>query len=361
MKKIIIILVLFLPINVFANIGFSEVMYDLPGTDSGYEWVEVFNSSDIDFDITEWKLIENSKNHTIKSSDDNLVIKAKTYAIIADNVDKFIENNPEFTGLVFDSAFALNNSGEELSLVDGEGLEISKVLYDPEIGGKGTGSSLQLYGDVWISGIKTPGKENVSTSEVVVEEVYPYTGKEDTTLSSHSSQIDLSGIEDKTELKIGIGRKRLGSTNSPIVFKAVDDVKTRVRYKWSFGDGDDSSGEEVKHTYKYPGKYNVVVNASSLNKQAVSRILVEIVDPSLNFLLVGNVFHIKNDSKYEINIGGYRIEQDKNMFRFPEDTIISANSTIMFDDELFEFEIDFKNPINAYYPNGKFFNILLNN
>lgn len=44
----------------------NEIMYDLPGTDSGREWIEVVNAGETVYDITQLKLRENKVDHLIK-------------------------------------------------------------------------------------------------------------------------------------------------------------------------------------------------------------------------------------------------------------------------------------------------------
>ena len=57
MKKEIIFLLLTLYCSLFSQgVVINEVMYDPPGTDSGYEWIELFNNSPNVIDLLDWEL-----------------------------------------------------------------------------------------------------------------------------------------------------------------------------------------------------------------------------------------------------------------------------------------------------------------
>ena len=47
------LLVLF-PLSVAAEVQIDEVMYDVPGSDDGHEWVEVVNTGGNPLDTSDW-------------------------------------------------------------------------------------------------------------------------------------------------------------------------------------------------------------------------------------------------------------------------------------------------------------------
>lgn len=144
-----------LPCAASAQLVITEVMYDLAeGSDSGREWIEVLNTSGAVVDLTAWKVFENGTNHKISGGS---AVQPGTYAVIADNAEKFRADWPSFTGVVFDSAFSLSNDGEALSLRSGALVDVDSVSYSTDLGGKGTGDSLQLTGGIFAPGMPTPG------------------------------------------------------------------------------------------------------------------------------------------------------------------------------------------------------------
>lgn len=141
-----------------AQVFITEVMYDLKeGSDSGREWIEVYNGSGSVVDLTKWKLVESGKNHKIAKVRGGFA--PGTHAVIADNPAKFANDHPGYAGTLFDSAFSLSNDGETLVLLAPGGM-VDEVRFATNDGGSGTGDSLQridLEARVFAPGIPTPG------------------------------------------------------------------------------------------------------------------------------------------------------------------------------------------------------------
>lgn len=150
---------LFLPFGVSAQVVISEIMYDLAeGGDTGREWVEVQNTGSESVNLTEWKLFENDTNHGLKAMGGESLTPG-SYAIISDNPAKFAADWPSYSGLVFDSAFALNNSGETLVLrcCGKEPIDRDSVTYNNTGGGSGDGLSLHRSGSSLAAAQPSPG------------------------------------------------------------------------------------------------------------------------------------------------------------------------------------------------------------
>lgn len=160
-----IALLIFLPLPVVAQVTITEIMYDLSeGSDSGREWIEVYAIRSVD--LGTFKLREHGSSHSIKATAWG-ALPVWTYAVIADNPEKFSVDHPSYTGILFDSAFSLNNNGEPLSIIDAAGNTIDSVSYT-DASGNGTGDSLQRNpgGNQFDAGIPTPG-DGISSSGLV--------------------------------------------------------------------------------------------------------------------------------------------------------------------------------------------------
>ena len=180
-------LVVFAPLPAAAQIIISEIMYDLSeGSDSGREWIEVYNAAATPVSLPDWKVSENGTNHKIAAVAGGAALAPGAYAVIADNTEKFKADHPSFSGQLFDSVFSLSNTGESIALRDPAGADIDAVTYSNTMGGSGTGDSLQrtqLQPDAAFSaGIPTPGvgistgglaktpqKENKSTTSLATK------------------------------------------------------------------------------------------------------------------------------------------------------------------------------------------------
>jgi hypothetical protein len=366
MKKISFVFVLMV-LSIFPNLVFSmkisEIMYDTPGTDSGREWIEVFNDSSETIDLSNWKFLENAVNHSLKLILGDSKISSGEYAVIADNDQNFLTDNPGFKGTLFDSAFSLTNTGENLAIIDPTGKTIDQVGYSDSLGAKGDRNSLQLYEGVFISSFATPGLSN--TKQNNSSSVSQISTTTTSSVSAHSSTQDLSKIKPEIDFEINIGKERAVSIKTPIKFEPYTDDRFKrnsIKFLWNFGDGNESKSKKPEHHYKHSGIYNVVLNASQNGQNAVSRTLVSVFKPTIEFKIIPEGLEFYNNSKNEINIGGWKVKsEDKTInFTFPRDTIVSANNKIIFDRDLFvekDKNIDFLQiKINLYFPNGDIIN-----
>lgn len=146
---------------VSAQIIFSEVMYDFPGTDTGHEWIEVYNNETNSVNLSQWKLRENNVDHTLTLIQGNSLIDPDAFAILVDNGQNFLSDYLTFQGNIFDSTFSLSNSGEELSLIDNFGMITSNLIYNPDLGADGNNKTLCLYNNSWQECLPTPGNSNI--------------------------------------------------------------------------------------------------------------------------------------------------------------------------------------------------------
>lgn len=337
-----------IPLGTWAQVVITEIMYDIEGTDTGREWVEVQNTGNLAIDFSAWKLFEANTNHKITAVGDTS-LPAGAFAVIADNPEKFKTDNPQFSGLLFDSVFSLSNEGEALIVRDSAGADSDSVSYSPTLGGAGDGTTLQKTSTGWISALSTPGSLTTAT-----ESVYPIVNASSTdnqsvsdetdgstndssevdNLSTHSSQSVALISRDKEELQVTAGRSRLGFVGSPLIFEGkIKTAKTvgsgSLQAAWSFGDGTQETGERVRHTYQFSGDYIVVLNASLGQSSSVTKIKVKIIEPEVSLSIGGAEFvQITNNSNFELNVGGWILESADKRFVFPTDTLISKRSSI---------------------------------
>jgi hypothetical protein len=343
---------IFFPVCVFAQVVITEIMYDIEGTDTGREWVEVQNTGSTAVDLSLWKLFEANTAHKLVPVGD-ISLPALGFAVITDNPDKFKADNPQFSGLLFDSTFSLSNEGEVLVIRDPAGADSDSVTYQPALGGAGDGTTLQKTASGWISapatsGLPTTATESVhstknegqsaastssSTTSTDVNGLEESTSVVDT-LSTHSSQSVITVSRDKEDFQVTAGRPRLGFVGAPLTFEgkikvAKNTSSGSLQGIWSFGDGTEQTGERVRHSYEFAGDYIVVLNASLGDSSAVTKIKVKILEPQVNLNFDGQrALEITNESNYELNIGGWILETADRRLILPRDTLIAKKSSI---------------------------------
>lgn len=341
-KAVLVTMVCF-PGSVSGAVNISEIMYDIEGADAGREWIEVYNGSSADIDLSAWKLFEANVSHNITAAGSS-VVPAGAWAIIADSPEKFTADNPGFSGSLFDSAFSLANGGEAVALHDSADAIVDQVSYEASWGAAGDGDTLQKTADgTWIAAEPTVGSGTVANASAAA-------GQSDNAannalgnandsantaaLSAHSSQAVATISYDEPEFIVTSGRSRLGSAGTPLSFEArIKTVKNipvtaRATYSWSMGDGTTENGQFVSHTYEFPGDYIVILNAESGGARAVSKVTVKIVAPKLLVRAGPDHIEIENSGPYELNIGGFHIETGGSRFKVAPDTLIAPKAKI---------------------------------
>ncbi len=331
------------PAAASAGVYITEIMFDVEGTDTGREWIEVYNDGNETVDLSAWKLFEGNVAHKLTPVGSQH-IPPQGYAIISDVPAKFLEDYSGFSGLVFDSVFSLGNDGETVVLRNESGADTDSVTYSGEIGARGDGMSLQKTSQgSWIAAAPTPGLGTSQTqSDTPLPSPNEDTGNDITSTtknpdpsSTHANQAIANVSFDAPELIVTSGRPRIGFVGVPLSFEAKIShmnhipVGNAAAHVWTWGDGSITSGQFVSHTYEYPGEYIVVLNSSIGGASAVSKVKVKIVSPqvSLEYVDAASIV-IENADGNELNIGGWSLETGGDRKVFPQDTIIAPHSSI---------------------------------
>ncbi len=364
-NKIIFFLSLVLmPKMVFGAIVISEIMYDLDGSDSGREWIEIKNNGNDSADLTDWKLFEGGTNHKLNLISGDYVLKAGQYAVVADNSDKFYLDYPLFNGTLFDSSFSLNNTGELLIIKDSNLNEIDSVTYNNSWGAGGDGNSLNKINSAFLPRAPSPGRESVET--VLEKKDGNLNGNEETVTptenppsgQSNNSQQDFNSIN-KKNISVFITSQVNAIVGVPHVFKAeaygfINEPLSNAQYLWSFGDGSYSKIMNTSKTYLYEGEYSVSVIASSGENSASDRFKVKAVKPDVIIYAAkvgeGGYVEIKNNSNFDIDLSGWRLISAKQSFTIPFGTFIIAQNSIKFPNEI--TLLDIGEILEFHYPNG---------
>ncbi|HEY4483740.1 MAG TPA: PKD domain-containing protein [Candidatus Paceibacterota bacterium] len=155
--------------------------------------------------------------------------------------------------------------------------------------------------------------------------------------SSHASPTPLSTKKVGTKFEVDAGRDRLAVAGGLVKFVAEmsGDNSSRVNYYWSFGDGTSERGKEVSHVYKYPGFYNVVLNARGRESEAVARTEVEVIKANLRLEIAPDKSQVMvvNEATDEVNIGNFVLDYGgQNTFIFSEDTILNPGAMVVVDE-----------------------------
>ncbi len=154
----------------------NEIMYHPTQNDNYNEWVEIFNPSNKDFDLTDWSLcgknlLEGYIDHldALEKSKQGYTLKPNSFAIITDGgtgTDVYANFNVADSLAFHVDASSLcgqlSNSGKTITLENPIGQLVDSVDYTSEFA-NGNGKTLELGAGGWTESVSdsgTPGKEN---------------------------------------------------------------------------------------------------------------------------------------------------------------------------------------------------------
>ncbi len=337
-----------------AQIVISEIMYDVSGTDTDREWVEVFNSGSASVHLTDWKFFEANTNHALATVQGGENLASGAYAVVADNPTKFLADNPGYSGLLFDSTFTLGNTGETLAVhaPSPDFTETDSVAYQGAWGAAGDGNTLQrqsVSAANFTAALPTPGTGSLVASSDTSSNSSSNTSSNTTTTQTdtttqqsqttpQSSQVSVSSYVAPPVPEIfvdaGDDRTLIVAADAEFDARAYDRKKQvlpndHVRFLWNFGDGTTGEGPAVAHHFDYPGRYAVVVTIAEDKSAASNRFIVTAEPAHLAFgALPDGGVAIDNLAGRDLDLSGWIVKTFERMFVLPPNSILLAGQTM---------------------------------
>jgi len=348
---------------VSAQVVISEIMYDVSGTDTDREWVEVFNAGGTSVHFTDWKLFEANTNHNVAAVQGGENLASGAYAIIADSPTKFLQDWPSYSGILFDSAFSLGNSGETLAIhmPPPELTETDSVTYQGAGGAAGNGNSLHrtsASGQGFNEGSPTPGTGSLSVTgsgdPTPSPDPVPATSTEQNVNASNSSSDSVMPPPPKLFADGGSNRTVIVGADTEFKARAYDEKKNLIdfsRFHWNFGDGSVSDVATILHRFEYPGRYVVVLDMPEEKDAVPDQIIVTVEQMKLALSLMqdGGVT-IENRAGRTLDLSRWIIRSMERTFTIPERTFILAGSSLRISPRTLGFSSGAD--VELAYPNG---------
>lgn len=340
------LVVLLLPTRAFANVVIHEVMYDLDGTDTDREWVEIRNTGAASVDVASFKLFEANVNHALTLVQGSTILAPGAVAIIASTPITFLADWPGFSGTLFDSSFSLSNTGETLGIKNGADGEEDTASYVSTMGAQGDGKSLGRSGTTFVPQTPSPGVHDTATQ----------TTSQPQGVSSLNPTA--SGAAAPTRnISIHAGGHRTVTAGADTVFAATvygieGMAASDARVLWVFGNGATKEGRAVHYAYPYPGRYAVSVVGSLGEYSAEARFIVEAehADVRLNVETDGAVSLLQL-GEGDLDISLWQVERSGVVFRFPARTIVLEGEGIRLHPQT--SGLPTAGPARLLYPNGE--------
>lgn len=166
-KVIVKIFILTLCLNTVSALRINELMYNPEGTDTGREWIELYNDNSHTVDLTTYRLYENEVNHIIASYFGSSISPGE-YAILTSNPESFLLDYPDYSGVLVQTAFSLSNTGELIAVKNESFDTVDEIEYTTELA-NGNNHSLEWVDGVFLESLQaggTPGSLNHVTAQV---------------------------------------------------------------------------------------------------------------------------------------------------------------------------------------------------
>lgn len=313
----------------------SEVMSNPTGDDGGREWIEIYNETNADIDLSSMTIsIKGSTAIAATSLQGGVVLPASGYAVIASIVSgqtKFLQDYASYSGILFKSSISLVNTG--VTSIDIK-LQGSTVASIPSYTAAKEGSTLSFVQGAYGIGTPTPGSENILAPSIggTVSSTSSTVTENQTTVAQMSPPSPDIVLYMPTEKVVVAGAETYfnvaGMTRSG---KVIDGLS----FVWAFGDGGQGVGSSTKHRYVYSGRYLAQVEGMSATIAGTGRMIVRVVPPDIEIVDVssgkyGTYVDISNPNMYDLDISQWMLTFDGAAFHFPKNTLISSGATTRF-------------------------------
>lgn len=239
----IIFIIFFATLLVYINIShaqeliFSEIMYDPQGSDTGNEWVEIFNKSTSTINIEGDFRFNNGSNHVM-----NLVfglnnINSEEFFVITNNAANFLNNYPNYSSALFESSFSLNNTSGLIKILQGTSV-LAEQEYISFVGANDNGKTLERInlvgaGNTWQESYIIGGTPGL-VSSVVPENIAP------------------NAIINVSTTTVYVGDMILFDASS-----STDENINNLTYFWSIDNLVSSTDQIFNYSFVNSGTYNI--------------------------------------------------------------------------------------------------------
>lgn len=336
--KIILVSVFLVPSFGHAQVLISEVAWMGTDEDANNEWIELYNLSNTGTDLAGWTLSDGASINVSLTG----TLSAHGTGVLERTDDTTL---PDTAFLIYSGA--LSNSGGTLTLTDASGAVSDQAVGGTNwssIGGSNTvpkKTPQRTRTGTWVTGTPTPNADNVEEdAPATTTEEDDSTTTETTTTSAKTSSGGSSATKKTTPkvvenpvLKLAFNVPNIVYVNQKIELEASpsgigETLMRSLNYSWNFGDTYTATGRRTSHVFEYPGDYTIVASAEFAKQSAMVRHEVTVLPALLTLTQspAGDIV-IKNDSKYEVDIGGFILEGNSKL-TFPKYTFVKPSGTL---------------------------------
>ena len=345
-----------------SDVVINEIAWMGNDISSSDEWIELYNKSGQEIDLSGWEL---------KAGDGTPQIVLEG-VIAADGYFLLERTNDESVAVVVaDQIYtgALGNDGENLELRNAENILIDQVDCSNKwfAGDNDTKQTMERIFDDWQTSLNpggTPKSANSDGAEVPPEETPTEDPKEE------PREDDLTPITPPNQPPISdAGADITALIGQEILFDGFlssDPDNDKLSYFWNFGDGATDTEQLSKHTYLYPGQYIVSLMVDDGEFSDLDIITVNIYNQSViisEFMpnpegtdTENEWIELFNQSAQIANLTNWQLDDQEggsSPFTFPANSLIAPNQFLVLIRPITKISLNNDNDqVRLFYPDG---------
>lgn len=377
-KKIkYIILFLLIPLPCLAassgNVIINEIAWMGISGNSYAEWIELYNNTEEEIDLTDWKIT--TARGLVIILEDNKKISPSGYFLLLKNTTGDTPNTEP--DQIYKGKSLSDEEGEKIDLIDNNEYLIDSVDCS---NGWFAGSAA----DDQTMERKNPqedgnNKENWQNSQTVdgtpkaanisEETTTPEIIEEETIVVKKIVIVEEPVIIHKANHPptAEAGPDIVALTNQEITFdgsQSSDPDNDNLEYFWNFGDGSTDTNAISLHSYTIPGQYIATLKVNDEYFTDLDSILVNIYDNSViisEFLPnpegsdeENEWIELYNQSDQIANLSGWQLSDSAKTFTFPENTLIAPRQFLVFKRPITKISLNNDgDEVKLIFPNGE--------
>ncbi len=375
MKNILLVSILFFltPFVLKAAVVINEALYDPYGTDTGLEYIRLYNNGSEAADLTGWDLDPSSAPYFTFPS---FTLNAQSFVNIHINTSGTNTDTDLYAG----DSTGMHNDRGPIAFFNSTAHSTANLVDYIEYGAGGqTNESRAVSAEIWTAGdfisdvdagyaikLKTDGQDNNSSSDW--EQTTPSIGQgdepdepeeepqepeesEEPTEEPEVPPIPFSGGTSNQPPIADAGNDIIAFIGEEITFngsKSYDPDGSELAYEWNLGEGGVKNEAVITHQYYYPGTYLVTLMVYDGFHYSKDTITIEIYPKkvTINEFVPnpvgkdagdeenpGEWIELYNDSDQIVNISDWQLDDEdggSKPFVFPENTLISPKGFLVF-------------------------------
>ncbi|MFC1700825.1 lamin tail domain-containing protein [Patescibacteria group bacterium] len=362
---ILISIILIIPNFVLASVVINEIAWMGTINSSNDEWIELYNNTDKEIDLTDWTLKAIDGSPEI-----NLIgfISANDFFILERTDDDSVPNaiaNQIYTG-------ALGNDGEYLELRNNN-RDLIDSVDGWSAGDNTTKQTMERTQTGWQTSHDPNGtpKAKNSDRQTPLEEIYEKEESEDTPEEFDKPLITTQKITQTSQPPVAnAGSDITALANQEIIFdgsKSYSPNNNDLDYFWNFGDGATDTKQISFHTYSMPGQYIAVLQVNDNEISDSDTITINIYNRSViisEFMPdpdgadeQNEWIEIYNQSSEVSNLSGWQIddkEKGSKPFIFPQNSLIAPKQFLILKRPITKLSLNNdEDEVRLIYPNGE--------